>query len=115
MANPVVHFEVMGKDAAKTQTFYSSLFGWNVNADNPWNYGMVDNGGSGINGGIGGGDQAPPHAIFYVEVSDLQSTLDQAAGLGGQVLMPVTEIPGAVTMAIFADPDGNQIGLVKSA
>ena len=28
MANPVVHFEITGKDGKKLQDFYSSAFGW---------------------------------------------------------------------------------------
>ncbi len=115
MANPVVHFEIIGKDAAKTQQFYSTLFGWKVDANNPMNYGMVDNGGQGINGGIGGSEAGgQPQAVFYVEVADPQATLDKVSGMGGKVLTPVTEIPGTVTFAMFADPDGNTIGLVKA-
>ena len=41
MGQPVVHFEVIGKDADKLQSYYSDLFGWEVNADNPMKYGMV--------------------------------------------------------------------------
>jgi len=52
MANPVVHFEVTGKDGKKLQDFYSKAFGWKVNADNPMNYGIVDAADTG--GGIGG-------------------------------------------------------------
>ncbi|MHB8576988.1 MAG: VOC family protein [Dehalococcoidia bacterium] len=116
MAVPIVHFEIMGSDLNKTVSFYSSLFGWNIDANNPWNYGMVHNDGKGIDGGIGGGGEAgPPRTTFYAEVDDLQAYLDKAQALGGKVVMPVTEIPGAVTMAMFADPDGNTIGLVKSA
>src|SRR5947209_2982963 len=114
MANPIVHFEIMGADGKQTQKFYSNLFGWNVDADNPWDYGMVDNGGQGINGGIGGGDGGT-RVTIYAEVEDLQGYLNRAEELGGKVVMPITEIPGAVTMAMFADPDGNTIGLVKSA
>ena len=33
--------------------------------------------------------------------------------MGGKVLMPPTEIPNVVTLAMFADPDGNAIGLIK--
>ena len=33
---------------------------------------------------------------------------------GGRTVLPVTEIPGAVTMAIFEDPSGNKVGLVKA-
>ena len=53
MANPVVHFEVTGKDGKKLQDFYSKTFGWKVNADNPMNYGIVD--AADTSGGIGGG------------------------------------------------------------
>lgn len=116
MASPVVHFEIIGKDAAKTQQFYSSLFGWKIDANNPMNYGIVDNGGQGIDGGVGGSEQGgQPHAMFYVAVPDLQAALDKATGMGATVLMPPTEIPGTVSFAMFADPDGNAIGLVKDA
>ena len=111
MPHPVVHFEVIGRDAKASQDFYAQLFDWQIDADNPYNYGMVRNGGAGINGGVGGGEQ--PQTLFYVEVPDLQATLDKATALGGKVVMPVTEIPGAVTMAQFADRDGNVVGLIK--
>jgi uncharacterized protein len=112
MGNPVVHFEVIGKDGDKTRAFYSKIFGWQMQVMPEMNYGMVDNGGHGINGGVGGGEQA--HAMFYVEVPDPQATLDLVEKNGGKTVMPVTEIPGAVTLATFSDADGNVIGLVKA-
>ena len=51
---------------------------------------------------------------LYVEVDDLQTFLDKAKRLGGKELMPPTVIPNFVTIAMFADPDGNIIGLVKA-
>ena len=33
----------------------------------------------------------------------------------GRIVMPVTEIPNMVMMAMFADPEGNTIGLIKAA
>jgi len=42
IANPVVHFEVTGKDGKKLQDSYSKAFGWQVNADDPMNYGIVE-------------------------------------------------------------------------
>ena len=42
MPNPVVHFEVIGKDGAKLQRFYADAFGWKIDAGNPMNYGMPD-------------------------------------------------------------------------
>jgi predicted enzyme related to lactoylglutathione lyase len=113
MGNPVVHFEIVGKDLAKLTGFYNQLFGWNIDANNPMNYGMVDtaSNGQGIAGGIGQGDQ--PMVTFYVQVPDPQAALDRAVALGGKVVQPVMEIPGVVTMAVFADPEGHAIGIVK--
>jgi len=41
MRHPVVHFEIQSKKAEELQGFYSDLFGWSINADNPMNYGIV--------------------------------------------------------------------------
>lgn len=114
MPNPIVHWEIMGKDAKKTIEFYSKLFNWQIDANNPHNYGMVDTKAGGINGGVGGYEGDQPRVSIYAEVDDLQAYLNSAVELGGKVLMEPTEIPGAVTMAMFADPDGNTIGLIKS-
>ncbi len=114
MPNPVVHFEVVGQDAPKLQKFYGELFDWKINADNPMNYGIVDNGGEGINGGIGASPDGQGHVTFYTQVDDPQAYLDQAEQLGGKTVMPVTEIPNMVTFALIADPEGNVVGVVKS-
>ena len=111
MATPIVHFEIMGSDEQRTTSFYNTLFGWNADTNNDFHYGMVDNGGQGINGGLGGGGA---RVSVYAGVDDPQKYLDRAVELGGTVLIPVTEIPGAVTMALFSDPDGNSIGLIKN-
>lgn len=113
MPNPVVHFEIVGKDGRRLQQFYGELFGWTINADNPHGYGLVDTGSGGIGGGIGTTD-GPNWVTIYVEVPDLQATLQKAESLGGRTLMPPTEIPGAATLAMFADPEGNIIGLLKA-
>ncbi len=117
MGKPVVHFEVLSGDARRAHEFYGMLFGWKIDASNPMQYGLVDTGDKkGIQGGIGQTDATrPPYVTFYVEVDDPQSYLDRATSLGGKVMVPVTEVPNMVTFAQFADPDGNVIGLVKSA
>ena len=57
MGRAVVHFEVIGKDAAALQSFYSGLFDWQIDADNPMNYGIVTKDGNTTpdGGGIRGG------------------------------------------------------------
>lgn len=113
MPNPVVHWEILGRDGKQLQDFYARLFEWHVDANNPHNYGMVDTHVPGtVNGGIGAGDGAPRVTVF-VQVDDLQAYLNKAERLGGKTVMPPTEIPNMVTFALFSDPDGNVIGLVK--
>ena len=112
MPNPVVHFEVHGKDGKKSQDFYSQLFDWHIDSSNPMNYGIVDTHAGGINGGVTASPDAP-RVTFYVSVDDLQAYLNKAEGMGGKTVMPPTEIPNMVTFALFADPDGNVVGIVK--
>jgi len=115
MANPVVHFEVTGKDGKKLQDFYSGVFGWKINADNPMQYGIVDAGDTGgIGGGISAGAGGTRQVTFYIAVDNPQAYLDKVESQGGKTVMPVTEIPGMVMLAQFADPEGNIVGLVDA-
>jgi hypothetical protein len=113
VAHPVIHFEVLGPDGDALQTFYSQAFDWSIKADNPMNYGMVDPAGSGIAGGIARSMDGAPFVTVYVEVDDLQAALDKISELGGQTAMPPMDVPGGPSIALFTDPAGNRIGLVK--
>ena len=113
MPNPVVHWEIQSQQADKLQEFFSKLFDWHVDADNTFNYGMVDtHTEEGINGGIGPCSDGN-RVTIYIQVDDLQAYLDKAESLGGKIAMPITEIPDTVTLAQFTDPEGNLIGLIK--
>lgn len=117
MASPVVHFEILGKDGAKTREFYGSLFDWSYQVHEGMDYGLVAAAGEkSIGGGIGGApDGVKPLLTFYVQVDDLQAYLDKAEKLGGKTLSPPTPIPGIGSFAWLADPDGNCVGLFKEA
>ncbi len=114
MANPVVHFEILGRDGKKSQEFYASLFGWTIDAGNPMSYGMVAApAGVGIGGGVAAA-QGQPMVTVYIEVADLDATLKHAESLGGKTIMPPMDVPGGPRLAQFADPDGNVIGIIKA-
>ncbi len=113
MPNPVVHWEKHTNNAEGTQKFMAELFGWQVNADNPMNYGLVDTGGGGITGGIVDAQGEPQRALLYIAVDDLQAYVDKAESLGGKTVVPITEVPGMVTFAVVTDTDGNAVGIVK--
>ena len=156
MPNPVVHFEVLGRDPERLRTFYADAFGWEIEVI-PGGYGLVgteehthdeaggttytggdahmnegvtveDSGGTptwrfaseertryfapGIGGGIGAGG---PAVSFSIEVPDLAVALARVEELGGKTVQPITMINEYVTVARFADIEGNVIGLIAAA
>jgi predicted enzyme related to lactoylglutathione lyase len=115
MGNPVVHFEVGGAEHKPLEEFYTALFGWGLQTLPNDSYTTVDTrGGAGINGGIGRSRSGEPWATFYVAVDDLQATLSKAESLGGRTAVPISEVPGVVTWAMFTDPDGLLVGLIRN-
>jgi predicted enzyme related to lactoylglutathione lyase len=121
MGDPVVHFEVVGKDGAALQSFYAEMFGWRVDANNPMSYGLVAREenvsaqGLGIGGGIGQGPEGyPGHVTFYVEVPDVEAALAKAESLGGTRMMGPDKVMEGLEIGLFTDPEGHTIGLAKS-
>ena len=91
MANPVMWFEVMGKDSAGLQRFYREVFGWKLTppVKELGNYSMLERPDTGIGGGFGEGDA---RVSVYIETADPQRFVDKAVASGATVLMPVTQI-----------------------
>ena len=57
----------------------------------------------------------PGHVTFYVEVPDVEAALVKAEGLGGTRLMGPEKVTDEVEIGVFNDPEGQTIGLIKSA
>ena len=111
-AYPIVHLEISAKDPAAADKFYSSVFGWKIEVDQQYNYHQFQ-----AEGGPGGafvelgelykaGDVVP-----YVGVDDVDAALSKVVKAGGKIVKPKAEIPGFGWWALFADPNGNRIGL----
>jgi uncharacterized protein len=114
MAQPVVHFEVVAKDADALRSYYSQLFGWEFNTDNPMKYGIVEREGNGIGGGIGPAPEGySGHVTFYVAVPDVEAALAKAESLGGSRMMGPEKPMDMVEIGLFTDPEGHVIGVVK--
>ena len=112
MAQPVVHFEIGSKDLGKICSFYSALFGWDVSEQSPF---VVS---AGKEDAIGGhinclGHEPHNYVTVYVQVDDLQASIDRAVSLGGREVVPPTEVPQMGRFAWISDPEGNTIGLWK--
>ena len=119
MSNPVVHFEIASKDTGKVRDFYSKLFGWSIDADNPMNYGVASTkeGSLGIDGGLYQTEDAndQPGVRLYAQVDDAQAFLEMAASLGGTVVGEAQEVPGqGIKVGQFLDPEGNIFGIIQT-
>jgi predicted enzyme related to lactoylglutathione lyase len=121
MGQPVVHFEIIGKDGEALKAYYSELFGWEIDSNNPMKYGTVQREGNtnadgvGIAGGIGTGPEGyDGHVTFYVEVPDVEEALAKAESLGGTRTMGPDEVMEGLVIGLFNDPEGHTVGLVKT-
>jgi uncharacterized protein len=122
MGQPVVHFEVVGKDGEKLRSYYADLFGWQIDANNPMSYGVIQRDGNtnadgvGIGGGVTGGPEGyEGHVTFYVEVPDVEVALAKAESLGGTRIFGPDKVMEGVELGQFSDPEGHVIGLIKGA
>ena len=120
MANPVVHFEIMGHRGPDFAGFYRSLFDWPVTTGEPVNTyaqfsAIPPQDGEGIGGGIGATEDGQCFVTVYVEVDDLDQACESAQTLGGEVVLPPTLIPEIhdLRIARIVDPHGNMIGLAQ--
>ena len=115
MSNPIVHVEVLGEDAEALQSFYRDAFEWQMRPSGP-EYAMAH---PGVEGGIDGGVGTSPeggqgHVTFYVEVGDLGATLGKIEDLGGSRVAGPMDVPDGPRIAMFADPEGHDVGLIEA-
>jgi predicted enzyme related to lactoylglutathione lyase len=135
VSSSVVHFQVIAREPDELAAFYRNVLGWNVRearlseqsgvAAGPYRW--VDPGDErGVSGAIVDEkvfpERHPKGAVIVVEVDDLSETLDRVKQYGGVVLGPSDQLElsgagdadGAFSLAMFADPEGNQIALVQN-
>jgi|SRR5450631_343697 predicted enzyme related to lactoylglutathione lyase len=127
MSQPVVHFEVVGKDPKRLRKYFGELFGWDFDVPSPVaeevseseSYGFLklvrSEDGTGIPGGVGGGPGYESHALFYVGVSNVEAALQRAEDLGGTRVMGPATSPNGLVVGHFTDPEGTLIGVAGVA
>lgn len=116
MGQPVVHFEIIGNDPSALRSYYAELFGWEFETGDaateavsqPGNYGFVDGSttgdGTGINGGVAGGEGYERRVLFYVGVPDVEAALQKAESLGGTRQIGPEGTPGTLVIGQFTTP-----------
>jgi predicted enzyme related to lactoylglutathione lyase len=113
MGNPVMQFQILSNAPDETAQFYSTLFGWTVNADNPMGYRQINTGSAeGIQGGIWPAPpQSPNFVQLFMAVGDIRASVKKAEELGAKLLIPPTLLPEGDEMAVMHDPQGMSFAL----
>lgn len=114
----VIHFEIMGKDAAKLRKFYEEVVGWKFNDSgmDGMEYLLADTGaGIGIDGALMSNPTQSQVIINTIEVEDVEATIKKVIASGGSLDGDgqVHDIPGVGKHAYIKDPEGIIHGILK--
>jgi predicted enzyme related to lactoylglutathione lyase len=101
-------------DIGRASTFYTNLFGWDIQAGPPeaGGYAMALKDGRPV-AGIGpkqGPPGMPPVWTTYLASDDLDDTVSKIKAAGGQTLMGPMDVMDVGRMAVAADPGGAFFG-----
>jgi predicted enzyme related to lactoylglutathione lyase len=115
MSNPVVKWQIVSRNPDQVAGFYSSVFGWQVDRANALGYRELRSGGpGGIDGGVWPrGDEGQDLLQLFIQVEDIDTTIQRAIDQGATVIVPKSTLPDGDQMAILADPTGMTFGLVR--
>jgi len=111
-ARPVVHWEIVARDAVAQAAFYRALCHWDV-GEGPL---------MAVPAGLGGPEPGPSGHIregdrsgvaLFVQVRHLRESLDRAVQLGGRILSEPFDVPAGPTVAMVEDPEGLELWLVQ--
>lgn len=111
-----VWHELMTTDTEGAQKFYREVTGLTAT---PGSYKMLMAGEQPVGGLVGPTPEGPvwpsggpePHWIAYIGVEDVDAAARRAHELGGQILLPPTDVPGFGRAAVLRDPQGAAFGI----
>ncbi|MBV7696346.1 VOC family protein [Streptomyces sp. TRM70350] len=105
--------ELLTREPARARDFYTTVFGWTVNASE--HYAQWGIAGQDFGGLMTMDDkfphEVPPHWLPYFAVADVDATAATAIGSGGTALMEPTSLPDGPRIAVLRDPQGAMFGV----
>ena len=113
--------ELMTRDAAAAEKFYSELLGWKM-ADSGMpgmKYTLIKAGEKDAGGMMEMPPEipkeVPPHWMGYIAVDDVDSLVEKTKELGGTILFGPQDIPQVGRFCTIQDPTGAVVSLIKLA
>ncbi len=111
MPAEIAHIEFKSANFARTSEFYGKLFDWQMEQNASASY-MKLAGGDGPSAGWFRADLVQsPGPVAYLTVDDLEAKLNEIEAAGGRILVRSLPFAGGGEIGLFADPDGNVLGL----
>ncbi|WP_219460676.1 VOC family protein [Nonomuraea rhizosphaerae] len=114
MDNTVTWFEVATADPDGAERFYGQLFGWTfAKAEGPMDYRGISYAGSEQQAGglFNTKGEFPDHAVFHVQVADVEQKCAETEALGGKVVTKMIGDGAGVDFAYLRDGSGNLFGI----
>ncbi len=109
--NAICWAELATRDIARAEAFYGGLFDWSFqdHAASPGAYRIFANA-DGMLGGLLGmtpeWGEMPSHWSIYIQVRDVDATVERALAAGGTLCFPAFDAPGVGRIARIDDPAG---------
>ncbi|MGI8564403.1 MAG: VOC family protein [Candidatus Dormibacter sp.] len=111
--------ELQTRDWRGAVRFYPQVFGWGHHEGSygdgvyiEWKRGESQVGGC-FPMPAGVPAEVPAYWLIYVAVSDCDASSGRVSELGGQVMVPPTDIPGTGRFALFQDPQGAACAVIQ--
>ena len=113
----VVHFEVPADNPERAIKFYESVFGWRIEKwDGPIEYWLIMTGPEdqpGIDGGLAPREDLATGIENFIDVKDLDTSLEAVTDQGGEITRPRMTVPGVGWVAYIKDTEGNIFALMQ--
>jgi predicted enzyme related to lactoylglutathione lyase len=110
-AAEIVHIEFKSANFTRTSEFYARLFDWRTEQNASANYMKLSGDGAPSGGWVRADLVQAPGPIAYLAVDDLAGKLEEVEKAGGRILVHRLPFAGGGEIGLFADPDGNIMGL----
>jgi predicted enzyme related to lactoylglutathione lyase len=114
----VIHFELFADEPERAATFYSDVFGWNLNKyPGPEDYWLISTGeenAPGINGGLARRAPNRTATTNTIDVPSVDEFAEKILAAGGKIIAPKMPIPGVGYLAYCQDTENNVFGIIQN-
>lgn len=108
-------WELVTNEIEAAKDFYGSVFGWSCEGmdHGGQDYHVFKKGEQSCAGMMAppAGYDGPAFWLYYTLVDDVHAKAEEIVKRGGQVISPVSEVPGMGHMVVLQDPTGAQLAL----